>query len=77
MLHPELINDLCCPETKQRVHLADPTLIASLSGTLAADPLTLPTSSMRSADLRSRTSVAQRWLSSGSGGPAMRWHAPS
>jgi len=31
MLHPELINDLCCPETKQRVHLADSTLIASLN----------------------------------------------
>ena len=31
MLHPELINDLCCPETKQRVHLADGALIASLN----------------------------------------------
>ena len=31
MLHPELINDLCCPETKQRLHLADPALINSLN----------------------------------------------
>ena len=36
MLHPELINDLCCPETKQRVHLADPTLIASLNDRISS-----------------------------------------
>ena len=36
MLHPELINDLCCPETKQRVHLADATLIASLNDRISS-----------------------------------------
>lgn len=36
MLHPELINDLCCPETKQRVHLADPTLITSLNDRISS-----------------------------------------
>jgi len=36
MLHPEFINDLCCPETKQRVHLADPTLIASLNDRISS-----------------------------------------
>lgn len=36
MLHPELINDLCCPETKQRVHMADATLIASLNDRISS-----------------------------------------
>lgn len=36
MLHPEFINDLCCPETKQRVHLADATLIASLNDRISS-----------------------------------------
>lgn len=36
MLHPELINDLCCPETKQRVHLADSTLITSLNDRISS-----------------------------------------
>jgi uncharacterized protein YbaR (Trm112 family) len=36
MLHPELINDLCCPETKQRVHLADATLITSLNDRISS-----------------------------------------
>jgi uncharacterized protein YbaR (Trm112 family) len=31
MLHPELLNDLCCPETKQRVKLADPAMVASVN----------------------------------------------
>ncbi len=37
-----------------------PTLIASLSGTLAADPLTLPTSSMRAAGIVSPPAVRRR-----------------
>jgi uncharacterized protein YbaR (Trm112 family) len=36
MLHPELLNDLCCPETKQRVHLADAALIASLNDRISS-----------------------------------------
>lgn len=36
MLHPDLINDLCCPETKQRVHLADTTLITSLNDRISS-----------------------------------------
>ena len=31
MLHPELLNDLCCPETKQRVKLADAALISDVN----------------------------------------------
>lgn len=36
MLHPELINDLCCPETKQRVKLADADLIATVNSRIAS-----------------------------------------
>ena len=36
MLHPELINDLCCPETKQRVHMADAALIGSINDRIAS-----------------------------------------
>ena len=36
MLHPELLNDLCCPETKQRVKLADPALIANVNQKISA-----------------------------------------
>jgi uncharacterized protein YbaR (Trm112 family) len=31
MLHPELLKDLCCPETKQRVKLADAAVVASVN----------------------------------------------
>lgn len=36
MLHPELLNDLCCPETKQRVKLAEASLIANLNSKIAS-----------------------------------------
>jgi uncharacterized protein YbaR (Trm112 family) len=36
MLHPDLLNDLCCPETKQRVKLAEPALIATTNDKIAA-----------------------------------------
>jgi len=36
MLHPELINDLCCPETKQRVKMADPALVSNLNARIAS-----------------------------------------
>lgn len=36
MLHRELLNDLCCPETKQRVKLAEAGLITSLNDKIAA-----------------------------------------
>ena len=43
-----------------------PTLIASLSGTLAADPLTLPTSSMQTAGIATPPASRRRqWLSAG------------
>ena len=36
MLHPDLLNDLCCPETKQRVKLADAALITSTNDKIGA-----------------------------------------
>jgi uncharacterized protein YbaR (Trm112 family) len=36
MLRPELLNDLCCPETKQRVKLADPALITNVNQKISA-----------------------------------------
>jgi len=35
-LHLELVNDLCCPETKQRVKLADPGVISTMNARIAA-----------------------------------------
>lgn len=36
MLHPELINDLCCPETKQRVKMADTALVSTLNAKITS-----------------------------------------
>lgn len=36
MLHLELINDLCCPETKQRVKLAERGLIDTMNARIAS-----------------------------------------
>ena len=36
MLHLDLINDLCCPETKQRVKLADASLISGINSRIAS-----------------------------------------
>ena len=36
MLHPDLLNDLCCPETKPRVKLADAALITATNDKIAA-----------------------------------------
>ena len=36
MLHPDLLNDLCCPETKQRVKLADTAVITTTNDKIAA-----------------------------------------
>ncbi len=39
MLDPELLNDLCCPETRQKLRLADPALIVRLNQRIAAGDL--------------------------------------
>lgn len=36
MLHLELIDDLCCPETKQRVKLADADLVSTINNRIAS-----------------------------------------
>ena len=36
MLHLELINDLCCPETKQRVKLAEPGMLDAMNARIAS-----------------------------------------
>lgn len=36
MVHPELLEILCCPETHQRVVLADPALVQRVNERIAA-----------------------------------------
>jgi len=40
MIDPELLKILCCPETHQELHPAEPALIERLNGQIAAGALT-------------------------------------
>lgn len=40
MVHPELLNILCCPETHQRIALADAALLERVNDQIAQSKLT-------------------------------------
>ncbi|HUR47641.1 MAG TPA: hypothetical protein VMZ27_17285 [Candidatus Saccharimonadales bacterium] len=39
MIHPDLLENLRCPETKQRLHLAQPEILDALNGMIARGEL--------------------------------------